>query len=124
MRAGFFVVQTEILVEFFHHGSLGSILHNRSDTHLHGALGSIHLAGADDLSVAGLEVEERLAVLGFLDLEAGLDGGVLLNRLDAVEACGLGSVALAGEDHLAVGGLKVKLEFSVLSESNNKLSHF
>ena len=119
-----FVFNGEESLDLLYDGCLGGVLHHGSDALLHGALGSVHLAGADHLAVAGLEVEIRLAVLGFLDFIAGLHGGVLLHGLYAVKAGSLGVVAFAGEDYLTVGGLKVELEFSVLSDSDNKLSQF
>lgn len=112
------------LVELLYNCGLGGVLHDRSDTLLHSALGCVHLAGADDLAVAGFEVEERLTVLGFFDFETLFHGGILLDGLDSVETSGLGGITFAGENDLAVGGLQVKLEFSVLPESNYKLSHF
>ena len=92
---------------FFDDGGVGGVFGDGGDAVLHRDLGAVHLAGADDLAVGGFEVEVGLAVLCDLDLESvGVDG-VLLDGLYTIEAGGLGVVTLAGEDNLAVGGLRL-----------------
>ena len=110
-------------LQFFDNGGVRGILADRSDTGVHRALGGVHLAGTDDLAVGSLEIEERLAVLGDLDFISVGIGGILLHRLHTVEARGLRGVTFAGENDLAVGGLEIELEFTVLTESNDKFSH-
>ena len=110
-------------LQFLYNGGVRGVLGDRSDTGVQCALGGIHLAGANHLTVGSLQIEERLAVLGDLDLESLGNGGVLLHRLHTVEARGLRGVTFAGENDLAVGGLEIELEFTVLTESNDKFSH-
>src|SRR5690606_25229113 len=80
------------------------------------------LAVADDLAVAGLEVEVRAAVLCGEALEAGVVLAVLAYRLDAVQRRRLGRVAFAAQDDLAIAGLQVELEFAVLAGADLELS--
>src|SRR5690606_37351267 len=82
----------------------------------------VHLAAADGLAVGRVEVEEELAVAGGLALEAGVVLAVPAHRLDAVGARGPGRVALAGQDHLAVAGLQVELEFAVAALADLELA--
>ena len=112
-----------VLVEFFNYRSIRSILHDWSDAHTHGALWCIHLARANDLTVGSLEVEIWFSILCDLDFETVFDLWVLLDWLYAVEAGLFLGVSLAGEDDLAVGGLEVELEFSVLADSDDKFAH-
>ena len=102
---------------------LGGVALHRSDAILHGSFAGIHLAGPDDLAVGGHQVEERLAIGGHLHLKTLVVLAVLLDRLYAVEARGLGLVALAGENDLAVGGLQVELELAVLPACDFKFTN-
>src|SRR3546814_2562741 len=68
---------------------------------------------ADRLAVGRGEVEEELAVAGGLALEAGVVLAVLAHRFDAVDARAFGRIPLAAQDHLAVAGLEIELEFAV-----------
>ena len=95
-------------IDLFDDRGIRGVAHDGRDALLHRTLAGIHLAGADDLAVAGLQVEERFAVLGDLDFEALLDGTVLADGLDAVEAGAFGGIDLAGGDDLAVAGLEVE----------------
>ena len=72
------------------------------------------LAGANDLVVAGLEVEERLTVGGILALVAFLHGGVCLHRCDAALRRCLGDVHLARENGFRVAGLQDEVELTVV----------
>src|SRR3546814_14774885 len=56
---------------------------------------------------------EELAVAGGLALEAGVVLAVLAHRFDAVDARAFGRIPLAAQDHLAVAGLEIELEFAV-----------
>ena len=73
----------------------------------------IGLALADDLRVLRLQDKIFLAVLRGLDLEAGGISGVLLDGGDALLCVGQRLVLLAGQNHLAVGGLQVEEELPV-----------
>src|SRR5690606_27166066 len=75
--------------------------------------GLVHLALADHLAVAGDEVEEEAPVLGGLLAEVAGVATVLAHRLDAVGAAGLVCVALAAQDHFAIGGLEREIELAV-----------
>ena len=110
-------------LDFLYDGSFGGVLCNRSYTLVEGDFGGIHLAAADNLAVGGFQIEERLAVLCNLYLEPFGNLGVLADGLDTVEAGFFLDITLACEDDLAVGGLEVELEFSVLPDSDDKFTH-
>lgn len=96
----------------FLYGSAGGVLFHLLDAVLHLLLGGEHLAGADHLPVARLEVEEVLAVGRGLALVAARLLGVLLHGLYAVHAARLGAIAFAGQDVVAVVGLQAEAVFS------------
>src|SRR5690606_6289348 len=73
--------------------------------------GVVLLAGADDLVVAGPQVEHVLPARRLLPLVAGVVRRVPADRLDPVRAARLVLVALAGEDHLPIAGAQPEPEF-------------
>ena len=101
---------------------VGGVLLDGRDALLQGRVGGVGLALADDLRVLRLQDKELLAVLGGLDLEAGLVGRVLLDRGDALLRVGQRLVLLAGQDDLAVGGLQVEEELPVRRSLDLKFS--
>src|SRR5690606_34029420 len=73
--------------------------------------GVVLLAGADDLVVAGPQVEHVLPARRLLPLVAGVVRRAPADRLDADRAARLVLVALAGEDHLPIAGAQPEPEF-------------
>jgi hypothetical protein len=51
---------------------IGSVVFNRFDAVVASRLAFVHLAGADDLAVAGFQVEVKLVVGRLFALEAGV----------------------------------------------------
>src|SRR5574340_596297 len=86
-------------------------------------IAAVLLAGADDLVVSGFEHEVWLGTLGNLALEACIIGGILLDRLNAVQGPGFGLVHLAGEDLLAVVGVQRKEELAIARLLELELRH-
>src|SRR5690606_36460466 len=73
----------------------------------------IHLALADDLTVACLEYEVVFAVARFLDLEGPFACRVLAYRIDAVQRGSMSFVLFAGQHDLPVAGQQVEMELAV-----------
>src|SRR5690606_6851362 len=76
--------------------------------------GFVCLAGTDDLAVRGLEVEHVFARGRLLALKERIVAGVLPDGLDPIQARGLGLVALAGKNGLAIAGLQPEPELTGL----------
>ena len=67
----------------------------------HGRARGIHLALANDLSIAGIQDEVWLVLLGGLAFVIGVVACVLLDRLDAILGAGLLAIEFAGQNDLA-----------------------
>lgn len=90
----------------------GTVGLDRGDAIVAGGLGGIHLAGADDLAVRGLQDEVGLRGGGaFLFEVLGLRA-VLADRVDPALGGGFGIITLAGKDDLVIAGLEDKAEFA------------
>src|SRR5690606_23975287 len=92
---------------------VGRVLADRLDAVVATGFGLVHLALADHLAVAGDEVEVEAPVLSGLLAEVAGVATFLAHPLDAVGAAAVVCVALAAQDHFAIGGLERKIELAV-----------
>src|SRR5690606_24398477 len=83
---------------------------DRVDAIVAGGCGGVHLAIADDFTVGGGQREIEGTVLGRQAVVAFIGRRILAHRLDALLGRCLGSVALAGQDHLVIAGPEVEHE--------------
>ena len=100
---------------------VGAVVFYRVDTGLARSCGGIHLAAADDLLIAGQQVEEKLAVCRFLQLVTLIEHTVLAHGLDTVLATAFIRVALAAKNLLTIIGVEAEIDLVVLTGKNLKL---
>ena len=85
-----------------------SRMHHGRDAFLHPLAAIIHLAGADHLTVRGLQVEVVLATGRDSAFVIGDIRRVPPNALDTLHAGRMHRIASAAQDHFAVRGYKVE----------------